>query len=104
VTQLGVNVQALAAAAGVLGAAAAEFGQARMRIAVHGEPAGGTAEATGLLARTLAGAAGALSRAQAELQQVADHLAATADGYARTERALSQWTVPGTGGQAGGAG
>ena len=59
----------------------------------------GAAKATGLLARTLAGAAGALSRAQAELPQVADHLAATAD--ASTERALSQWSVPGSGGQAG---
>jgi hypothetical protein len=104
VTQLGVNVQALTAASGVLRAAANEFGQARTRIAVHGEPAGATAEATGILARTLAGATGALSRAQGELQQVADHLAATAEGYASTERALSQWTVPGSGGQAGGTG
>jgi hypothetical protein len=99
VTQLGVDVQSLAAASGVLGSAAIEFGQARVRIAAHGEPDGATAEATGLLARAVAGAAGALSRAQAEIQQVADHLAATADAYARTERALAQWTVPG---QAGG--
>lgn len=96
-TQLGVDIQALTAASGALGAAATEFGQARVRIAVHGQPAGATAEATGLLARALAGTAGALSRAQAELQQVADHLAATADAYTRTERALVQWNVPGAG-------
>jgi hypothetical protein len=98
VTQLGVDMQALTAASGVLAAAANEFGQARVRIAVHGEPAGATAEATGLLARTLAGATGALGRAQAELLQVADHMSATADAYARTERALAQWNVPGPGG------
>lgn len=100
-TQLGVDMQALAAASRVLAAAASEFGQARVRISAHGEPAGATTEATGLVARAVAGATGALSRAQAELQQVADHLAATGDAYTRTERALAQWTVPG---QTGGTG
>jgi hypothetical protein len=102
-TQLGVNIPALTAASGVLATLAAEFGQARVRVAAYGEPLGATAEATGLLARGLAAVAGSLTRAQSEVQQVADHLGATADAYARTEQALSRWNVPGLG-QGGGAG
>jgi hypothetical protein len=103
-TQLGVDIQALTAASGLLTGAAAEFGRGSMHASSTSQAAGASVEATELLGRALAALGGALRRAEGELQQVASHLSAAADVYARTERALAAWQVPGIGGTGGGGG
>lgn len=103
-TNLGVDLQALTSASGLLSTAADEFARARGQVSGMSGAQGATAEVTELLEQALGALASALGRAEAELQQVAGHLSSTADAYARTEQALAAWHVPGMGGTSGGGG
>lgn len=103
-TELGVDIQALTAASGLMTGTAAEFSRGRLQLSSVPQAAGATVEATELLGRVLAALSNALSRAEGELKQVAGHLSSTADVYARTERALAGWRIPGSGYPGGGGG
>ena|ERR1022692_2395031 len=100
-TRLGVDFQALSAASAQVGTVAAEFGRGCGQVGSTPRAQGATGEASVLLDRVLSALSDALRKAERELQQVSGHLSATADSYARTERALAAWRIPGAGGRAG---
>jgi len=96
-TSLGVDIPALTSAALQFQSAAGDFGRGSGQVAGTAPVPGATPEATVLSERLLAALGAALRTAETELQQVAQHLSATADSYARTERVLAAWVVPGAG-------
>lgn len=102
-TDLGVNINELEAAASAIRATAGDFGSASAQVRSMDESPASSAVATALLARTLTAMSGALTRAETTLQQTGDQLAANAASYARIEQALSAWMVPGGGPNGGGS-
>ena len=93
-TQVGVDFDALHAAAAQLGAAAESFSQGSGH--AGGVPgAAAPLNANGLLERAAEALAGALGKVASELDHVSTHLSGTADVYEQTERMLAAWFVPG---------
>jgi hypothetical protein len=95
VTQVGVDFDALHAAAAQLGAAAESFGQGSGHAGgIPDAPA--PLNANGLLERAAGALGGALGKVASELDNVSAHLSGTASAYEETERALAAWFVPGS--------
>ena len=93
-TQIGVDFDALHAAASQLGAAAESFSQGSGH--AGGTPAAAAPlNANGLLERAADALGGALGKVASELDNVSTHLSGTAAAYEETERALAAWFVPG---------
>ncbi len=93
-TQIGVDLDALHAAASQLGAAAESFGQGAGH--AGGIPdAAAPLNANGLLERLTEALGGALGKVGSELDHVSGRLSGTAAAYEHTERMLASWFVPG---------
>jgi len=94
VTQIGVDFDALHAAASQLGAAAESFSHGAGH--TGGIPgAAAPLNANGLLERATEALGGALGKLASELDHVSAHLHGTATAYEQTERMLAAWFVPG---------
>jgi uncharacterized protein YukE len=94
VTQIGVDFDALHAAASQHGTAAESFSQGSGQ--ATGMPgAAAPLGAAGLLERVTGALGGALGKVASELDQISSHLSGTAAAYEETERMLSAWFVPG---------
>jgi hypothetical protein len=94
VTQIGVDLDALHAAASQLGAAAESFSQGSGH--AGGIPgAVAPLNANGLLEQATEALGGALGKVASELDHVSGRLSGTAVAYEQTERILAAWFVPG---------
>ena len=93
-TQIGVDLDALYAAASQLGAAAESFSHGAGH--TGGIPgAAAPLNANGLLERATEALGGALGKLASELDHASTHLSGTAAVYEETERMLAAWFVPG---------
>lgn len=93
-TQIGVDLDALHAAASQLGAAAETFSQGSGHAGgIPNAPA--PLHANGLLERATDALGGALGKLASELDHVSIHLSGTVAVYEETERMLAAWFVPG---------
>ena len=93
-TQIGVDLDALHAAASQLGAAAESFSTGSGH--AGGIPgAAAPLHANGLLERVTDALGGALGKVASELDHVSTHLSGTVAAYEKTERMLAAWFVPG---------
>lgn len=94
-TQIGVDFDALHAAASQLGAAAESFSHGAGHTgAIPGAAA--PLHANGLLERAAEALGGALGKVASELDHVSAQLSGTAAAYEQTERMLAAWFVPGS--------
>ena len=93
-TRIGVDIDALHAAASALGATAESFSQGSGH--ARGIPgAAAPLNANGLLERAAEALGGALGKVADELDHVSSRLSTTAAAYEQTERMLAAWFVPG---------
>lgn len=94
-TQIGVDFDALHAAASQLGAAAESFSHGAGH--TGGIPgAAAPLHANGLVERATEALSGALAKVASELDHVSARLSGTAAAYEQTERMLAAWFVPGS--------